>query len=132
LCLGEKITITLSIINKSDKRIAINSSKPWSFISFLTFKKGIGGGGEAENFTIVHGEISHPNYRYLVLNPKQSYETTEVIKIDNDFFKRNENYELTVSYQQLQQYTEKGIPLWVGMIGSNKVKLYILACNNKM
>jgi hypothetical protein len=72
--------------------------------------------------------VSHPKDDFVILEPGQIYKSTKVVSLDYQFFKEESKVEFDVSYLQLVHRKIGEVPLWIGLIDSNKLNLNIKPC----
>ena len=130
-CAGESIKTNLKVTNNSQISIRLNISNLWSMTSFTRTLIISRNSKKIENHVVSAVRGVHSQDRYLILPPGKSYTEEKLLETANEFFVPQKEYEISITYVQLSDETENRDKLWVGIVDSNKVKVFLNSCVKK-
>lgn len=118
-----ELKVKLKIINNGKSSIVIDKNGILYSTKFGRIgKKQPNGGTSNGDVRVSIAEVAQPyEGNYIMLKPKESFETTHVFRLDDSFFEANRKYTFSASYGQFFRVKFEGNLVWKGVIDSNKI-----------
>jgi hypothetical protein len=127
VCVGEPLKLFVRITNRNEIPIVIDA-KGIGYKTTLSWDANKDRGNEGGSST----SISHVGTDYvpdfIVLRPNENYIVTIRYLLDDNLFKEDRKYELSVSYGYFGESLYKEIPVLQEVVESNKAKVAFKPC----
>ena len=129
-CSENVIVLAVSLINKSDDDVLIDTKAIGDSLSFSVVKIKHGK-VTSTNKTIIGDSSKEYTPDYKLLKSSEIFEKTLRIVLDDEFFDQKGKYEIIVGYRQFDRLSDRGRNLWIGSVYSNPLTVNFPGWSNE-